>query len=96
VHQLLPMFGQTHGNRSAVTCHLKCGSACAYAPPNDSTEPSFADIASRQLTRRSLLLSTGAIAAVSALPTTDLLKPPAAAAAAKATGLPFKPIEPGN
>ena len=31
VHQLLPMFGQTHGNRSAVTCHLKCGSACAYA-----------------------------------------------------------------
>jgi secreted PhoX family phosphatase len=90
------MFGQTHGNRSAVTCHLKCGSACAYAPPNDSTEPSFADIASRQLTRRSLLLSTGAIAAVSALPTTGLLTPPAADAAAKVTGLPFKPIKPGN
>ena len=69
VHQLLPMFGQTHGNRSAVTCHLKCGSACAYAPPNDSTEPSFADIANTQLSRRSVLIGSGALAAAAALPT---------------------------
>ena len=61
---LLPMLGKTHGNRSAVTCHLKCGSACAYPAPNPSTEPTFAQIASRQLTRRSFLISTGAIAAV--------------------------------
>ena len=26
---LLPMAGQTHGNRSALTCHLRCGDACA-------------------------------------------------------------------
>jgi secreted PhoX family phosphatase len=92
VHELLPMFGKTHGNRSAVTCHLKCGSACAHPAPNPSTEPTFAEIARRQLTRRSLLISTGAIAAASALPATDLLTP--AAAAPKVAGLAFDPIKP--
>jgi secreted PhoX family phosphatase len=86
------MFGKTHGNRSAVTCHLKCGSACAHPAPNPSTEPTFAEIAGRQLTRRSLLISTGAFAAVSALPATDPLTP--AAAAPKVAGLPFEPIKP--
>ena len=95
MHELLPMFGQTHGNRSAVTCHLKCGSACAHPAPNTSTEPAFAEIAGRQLTRRSVLVSTGAIAAASALPTTGLLTP-AAAAAPKVAGLPFDPIEPAD
>ena len=55
----LPMLGQTHGNRSAVTCHLKCDSACAFPAPNPSTETSFADIASRQLSRRRLLVECG-------------------------------------
>ena len=45
MHQLLPMVGRTHGNRSAVTCHLKCASACAHPAPNTSTEPTFAEIA---------------------------------------------------
>jgi secreted PhoX family phosphatase len=87
------MFGKTHGNRSAVTCHLKCGSACAYAPPNDSTEPSFADIANTQLSRRSVLIGSGALAAAAALPT--VLNEPAAAAerTARGSGLPFTPIE---
>ncbi len=48
----LPMLGLTHGNRSAVTCHLKCDSQCSRPDPNPSTEPTFADIAGRQLTRR--------------------------------------------
>lgn len=64
----LPMLGLTHGNRSAVTCHLKCGSACAVAPPNSSTEPTFRDVASAQLSRRHLLIASGALAAGAALP----------------------------
>ena len=32
----LPMLGLTHGNRSAVTCHLKCDSQCARPDPNSS------------------------------------------------------------
>ncbi len=65
---LLPMWGRTHGNRSPVTCQLKCDSACAHPVPNRSAEPSFADIASRQLTRRSLLIGTGAVAVAAAVP----------------------------
>ena len=53
--QTLPMLGQTHGNRSAVTCHLKCDSACAHPAPNTSDAPSFRDVASTQLNRRTLL-----------------------------------------
>lgn len=64
----LPMLGQTHGNRSAVTCHLKCDSACASPAPNTSTEPTFAEIASGQLSRRALLVGGGALAAATAAP----------------------------
>jgi uncharacterized protein len=69
MHQPLSMLGRTHGNRSAVTCHLKCDSACAHHVPNATTEPAFAEIASRQLSRRSLLVATGSLAAAAALPT---------------------------
>ena len=90
----LPMLGATHGKRSPVTCHLKCGSACAYAPPNDSTEPSFADIANTQLTRRTVLIGTGSLAAAAALPTVLTTERAAAAEpTARGDGLPFTPIE---
>lgn len=93
----LPMLGQTHGTRSAVTCHLKCNSACADPVPNQSTEPTFADIASKQLTRRSVLIGAGALTAAAALPT---LRPESAAAlpahtagrGAAAGSLSFEPI----
>ncbi|HLL63336.1 MAG TPA: PhoX family phosphatase [Propionibacteriaceae bacterium] len=85
------MAGQTHGNRSAVTCHLKCASACAHPAPNTSTEPTFAEIARKQLSRRSLLIGTGAIAATAALPSAGLTLP---SAAAPPRGLPFDPIKP--
>jgi secreted PhoX family phosphatase len=68
MHELLPMVGRTHGNRSAVTCHLKCDSACAHPAPNPSSEPTFAEIASRQLNRRSFLIGSGTLAAATALP----------------------------
>jgi uncharacterized protein len=103
MHQLLPMVGQTHGNRSAVTCHLKCGSACAYPAPNTSTEQTFAEIASRQLSRRSLLGAVGTLAAAAALPTVLAGCTPAPqknptnqheSSAAHPSGLAFDPIDP--
>jgi secreted PhoX family phosphatase len=68
MHELLPMVGHIHGNRSAVTCHLKCDSACAHPAPNLSSEPTLAEIASRQLNRRSFMMATGTVAAATALP----------------------------
>ena len=43
--RLLPMAGHTRGNRSAVTCELKCGNACAHPVPNTSANPTFQQIA---------------------------------------------------
>jgi secreted PhoX family phosphatase len=76
--QTLPMLGQTHGTRSAVTCHLKCDSACAHPAPNTSDAPSFRDVATTQLNRRTLLAGAGALALSTAVPT---LVPETAAAA---------------
>src|SRR5690348_12724109 len=74
------MLGLTHGNRSAVTCHLKCDSQCSRPDPNPSSEPSFAEIAGRQLSRRAVLAGGGALAAAAALP---VVWPERAAAAPK-------------
>jgi len=88
----LPMLGLTHGNRSAVTCHLKCDSQCSRSDPNPSTEPTFADIAGRQLTRRAMLAGSGALAAAAALPV--IWPEPAAATPAASAKFPlaFTPI----
>ena len=64
----LPMLGLTHGKRSPVTCHLKCDSQCARPEPNASTEPTFGEVAGRQLTRRAMLVGGSALAAAAALP----------------------------
>ncbi|WP_353081513.1 PhoX family protein [Tessaracoccus lapidicaptus] len=53
--RLLPMLGHTRGNRSAVTCELKCGSACAHPAPNTSGTESFRDIVSGVFSRRAAL-----------------------------------------
>ena len=95
MHQPLPMLGRTHGNRSAVTCHLKCDSACAHPVPNATTEPAFADIASRQLSRRSLLVATGSLAAAAALPTVMTgCTPGDPRGIAPPAGLDFVPLSP--
>ena len=52
---LLPMAGQTHGNRSAVTCHLRCGDACSIAAPNTTETSYFRDVAAKALSRRSVV-----------------------------------------
>ena len=65
---LLPMAGRTHGNRSAVTCHLRCGDACFVAAPNTTETSYFRDIATRALSRRSVVGTGVAAAALTVIP----------------------------
>src|SRR5699024_12674857 len=59
----LLMKDTVRGKRSAVTCALKCASQCAYGPCNHSDNPTFRDIASSALSRRTVLGgSTAALA----------------------------------
>ena len=100
---LLPMAGRTHGRRSPVTCHLKCGDACAAPVPNVSDNETFRDVASSAISRRSLLGGAGALGLVLG---GDLLGGETAAHAATSTqgastqaagsarGLAFTPIAP--
>lgn len=61
--RLLPMAGRTHGNRSAVTCHLRCGDACFTEVPNTTETSYFRDVAATALSRRTLLGAAAAGAA---------------------------------
>ena len=51
----LPMADLVHGNRSPVTCHLRCGDACFTDAPNTTQTSYFRDIAATALSRRSIL-----------------------------------------
>ena len=62
------MAGKTHGNRSAVTCHLRCGDACSVAAPNTTETSYFRDVAATALSRRSVVGAGLTVAAVAALP----------------------------
>ncbi|MGP9538688.1 PhoX family protein [Brachybacterium sp. AOP43-C2-M15] len=59
----LPMLGHTRGNRLAITCELKCGSACSHPVPNTSDNPRFRDVAEAAISRRSALGLGGGLAA---------------------------------
>ncbi len=91
---LLPMAGQTHARRSPVTCHLRCGDACSFTPPNTSHNHYFRDVASSALSRRAVLGGMAAGATVAAL--VPGLDAPAAAAPGSAARarMPFTPIAP--
>ncbi|WP_210651643.1 PhoX family phosphatase [Nocardioides sp. SYSU D00065] len=68
---LLPMAGRTHGNRSAVTCHLRCGDACFVTAPNTTETSYFRDVATQALRRRTVVgagLTATALGVVSASP----------------------------
>ncbi|MGL5826445.1 MAG: alkaline phosphatase PhoX, partial [Nocardioides sp.] len=62
----LPMADRTHGSRSAITCHLRCGDACARPAPNTTETTYFRDVAGHVLSRRSVL-GASAVAGVVAL-----------------------------
>jgi uncharacterized protein len=95
---LLPMAGQTHGSRSAVTCHLRCGDACFQAVPNTTDTSYFRDIASSVLSRRSVVGTGLAVGALTALPVAQAAAAPSAGPAARghrpSNRLPFSPIAP--
>ncbi len=78
------MSGLTHGRRSAVTCHLRCGDACAQPVPNTSDNEHIRDVASAALSRRALLGGAGALPL--ALAGGGALRPPPAAAPSGAAG----------
>ena len=97
--RLLPMVGHTRGNRSAVTCALKCGSACAHPVPNTSDNTHFYDIASTAFSRRAALGMGGGLAAAVVVGAQTVGTAPAAVADhgtfPKGGGkLPFTPIAP--
>ncbi|QCU77396.1 PhoX family phosphatase [Citricoccus sp. SGAir0253] len=77
----LPMLGHTRGNRSAVTCALKCGNACAHPDPNTSGNAHFRDIASTAISRRAALGLGGGLAAAVVVGANAVSTAPAAVAA---------------
>ena len=74
-----PWPGRTHGNRSAVTCHLRCGDACFVAAPNTTETSYFRDVAATALSRRSVVGAGLTVAAVAALPAAPVAAAPGAA-----------------
>ena len=78
--RLLPMVGHTRGNRSPVTCELKCGSACAHPEPNTSDNLHFQDIANAAFSRRAALGVGGGLAAAVVIGTNTVGNAPAAVA----------------
>jgi len=95
---LLPMAGQTHGNRSAVTCHLRCGDACSVTAPNTTQTSYFRDVAAKALSRRSVVGTGVAVAALTAVPMAPAAAKPGpggrAARGGASRNLPFSPIAP--
>lgn len=84
--RLLPMVGHTKAGRSPVTCHLRCGDACAQPVPNQTEGPTFRDVVEQTMSRRSVLRGMGATAAVAAIGGAGTaLAPPAAAGTAHGT-----------
>lgn len=68
---LLPMAGLTHGNRSPLTCHLRCGDACSVAAPNSTETSYFRDVAAQALRRRTVVgasLTAAALGVASTAP----------------------------
>ncbi|MFZ3416274.1 PhoX family protein [Arthrobacter sp. 3Tela_A] len=87
--RLLPMLGHTRGKRSAVTCALKCDSACSRAVCNTSANSYFRDIVSAEFSRRTAL---GAVAAgILSAAVVSLGASPAAAAPGRPGGGPGRP-----
>ncbi|MDP5183985.1 PhoX family phosphatase [Blastococcus sp. BMG 814] len=60
---LLPLLtGIRHGSRSHVTCYYKCGNACDAAVPNQTGNPTFAEVVETAFSRRNVLKAAGASA----------------------------------
>src|ERR671912_1004552 len=63
--RLLPFLHSVrHGSRSHATCFYKCGNACDSAIPNQTDNPTFAEVVQTAFSRRNLLKAAGASALV--------------------------------
>jgi secreted PhoX family phosphatase len=62
---LLPFLNAVrHGSRSHATCFYKCGNACDAAVPNQTDNPTFADVVQGAFSRRNMLKAAGVSALV--------------------------------
>ena len=94
---LLPMANRTHGSRSPVTCHLRCGDACFQDVPNTTETSYFRDVAAKALSRRSVVGTGLTVAALTAVSGPVAAAPNAAKPKPGQGGpqrLPFSPIAP--
>ncbi len=89
---LLPLTASgPHGSRSSVTCHYRCGDACARPEANPTSHESMRDLVERSIARRSVL----AAVAVGAGALVMGQSPAAAVTAARATPA-FTPVAPNR
>ncbi|MFP5371663.1 MAG: PhoX family protein, partial [Actinomycetes bacterium] len=95
--RLLPLLiGVRHGNRSHVTCYYKCGNACDAPVPNQTDNPTFADVVQTAVSRRSVLQVAGAgtlVVAAGSLAGPAAAAPATAPASAGGGALTFQPVE---
>ncbi|MDQ7908390.1 PhoX family phosphatase [Phytohabitans sp. ZYX-F-186] len=61
--RLLPILGQSHTGRSAMTCMYRCGNACDHPVPNESDNPYFGDVVQAEVSRRGVVRA-GAVGAL--------------------------------
>ncbi|MFC0526784.1 PhoX family protein [Phytohabitans kaempferiae] len=61
--RLLPILGQSHTGRSAMTCMYRCGNACDHPVPNESENPYFGDVVQAEVSRRGVVRA-GAVGAL--------------------------------
>ena len=88
--------------RAAMTCHYKCGNACAQDAPNVSDNPYFGDVLGAAFSRRGLLRA-GTVITAAGLASTALGAAPVAATSARTRAVPghtpglgFKPVPPNT
>ncbi|GAB3821724.1 PhoX family protein [Tessaracoccus terricola] len=67
LRKLLPILGApVHGNRSSMTCRMRCGDACFHEVPNTSGNEYFADVVATAVSRRGFL-KAGAVVGAAAV-----------------------------
>jgi uncharacterized protein len=96
---LLPFLDSVrHGSRSHTTCYYKCGNACDGVVPNQTDNPTFADVVQSAFSRRNMLKAAGVSALVVAAgpisATPAIGRSPLTRSAGSGGSLTFEPVEP--
>ncbi len=96
IRKLLPFLeAPVHGNRSSLTCRMKCGDACFHDVPNESTNEYFADVVATAVSRRGFLRAGAVIGAATAFGSL-IVGPQGRPALAAPKALGFEPIAPST